>query len=189
MKAKQMSLEKIQIDLLPYSPAHWLAMLESSEKFREQFGLALADGLRDLLVGNASDDWLESLRAARQADPWIHGFGIVNRDHNTVIGNAAFKGPPDHEGIVEIGYGVAPAYEGRGCATQAVLQLVRFASQHNSVRVVRAHTLPTVNASTRVLEKCGFTHVGEVAHFEDQDLVWRWERTLTPSDPALTFNP
>jgi ribosomal-protein-alanine N-acetyltransferase len=45
--------------------------------------------------------------------------------------------------------------------------------------VVRAHTLPNPNASTRVLTKCGFHRVGEVIDPED-GLVWRWER----NDPA-----
>jgi len=43
------------------------------------------------------------------------------------------------------------------------------------VRLIRAHTLPEPNASTRVLQKCGFEQVGEVTDAED-GLVWRWER-------------
>lgn len=42
-------------------------------------------------------------------------------------------------------------------------------------RRTRAHTLPERNASTRVLEKCGFTLVGEVVD-PDDGVVWRWER-------------
>jgi len=37
---------------------------------------------------------------------------------------------------------------------------------------------PAANASTRVLEKCGFRHTGTV-HDPVDGLVWRWER-----DPA-----
>jgi RimJ/RimL family protein N-acetyltransferase len=40
--------------------------------------------------------------------------------------------------------------------------------------IVRAHTLPERNASTRILEKCGFTFRGEILDPED-GLVWRWE--------------
>jgi len=52
---------------------------------------------------------------------------------------------------------------------------VSFAFRHGQVRVVRAHTLPEANASTRVLTKCGFQRIGEVIDPED-GLVWRWER-------------
>jgi ribosomal-protein-alanine N-acetyltransferase len=72
-------------------------------------------------------------------------------------------------------YGVVPAYEGRGYATEAAGALLRFAAEDDRVRLVRAHTLPEANASTRVLRKCGFVHIGEVVDPED-GLVWRWER-------------
>jgi hypothetical protein len=51
------------------------------------------------------------------------------------------------------------------------------------VKLVRAHTLRTPNASTKVLKKCGFEFVGEV--FEPDDgLVWRWH--LAATDPRRT---
>jgi [ribosomal protein S5]-alanine N-acetyltransferase len=53
--------------------------------------------------------------------------------------------------------------------------LVEFAAADQGVRIVRAHTLPERNASTRVLEKCGFEFTGEVVDPEDGP-VWRWER-------------
>lgn len=69
----------------------------------------------------------------------------------------------------------APQFAGQGYATEAATALVRFALASGQVRLVRAHTLPVANASTRVLLKCGFRHVGEVIDPED-GLVWRWER-------------
>jgi RimJ/RimL family protein N-acetyltransferase len=44
----------------------------------------------------------------------------------------------------------------------------------SAVRIVRAHTLPQANASTRVLEKCGFAHAGAIDDPED-GWVWRWD--------------
>ena len=110
------------------------------------------------------------------ADPWIHGFMLVHRDTGGVVGRCGFKGPPDGDGMVEIAYGVNPEHEGKGYATEAAGALVSYAFGHREVRVVRAHTLPEWNASTRVLTKCGFRRVGEVVDPED-GLVWRWEKT------------
>ena len=59
-------------------------------------------------------------------------------------------------------------------ATQAATALVQHAGTHAAVKIIRAHTLPEKNASTRVLEKCGFRFVGEAIEPED-GLVWRWE--------------
>jgi [ribosomal protein S5]-alanine N-acetyltransferase len=39
---------------------------------------------------------------------------------------------------------------------------------------VQAHTSSEHNASTKILEKCGFTLQEEFTHPED-GLIWRWE--------------
>ena len=119
--------------------------------------------------------WLSLLDGSGQADPWVHGFTLVHRISDTAVGQCGFKGPPDADGMVEIAYGVNPAHEGKGYATEAAGALVRHAFSQPQVRLVRAHTLPQANASTRVLGKCGFQYTGEVIDPED-GLVWRWER-------------
>ena len=123
-----------------------------------------------------SPAWLAQLRASSSAEPWVHGFAVVNRESRSVIGNVGFKGPPDEEGMVEIAYGIAPVFQGRGYATQAAGVCVAFAFGDDRVRLVRAHTLAAPNASTRVLEKCRFEHIGEVVD-PDDGLVWLWERS------------
>jgi len=119
--------------------------------------------------------WLALLDGSSSIDPWIHGFVLMHRDTENVIGKCGFKGPPGADGAVEIAYGVAPEHQGKGYATEAAAALVSYAFSHGQVRVVRAHTLPEPNASTRVLTKCGFRRVGEVID-PDDGLVWRWER-------------
>lgn len=122
-----------------------------------------------------SADWLERVRGATSADPWICGFTMVRRDDGAPVGSCAYKSPPDSEGVVEIAYGVAPEHQGRGYATEAAQLMVLHAFE-NGVRMVRAHTLPEPNASTRVLSKCGFAYVGEVVD-PDDGLVWRFEKS------------
>lgn len=171
-------LETARLRLVPCMPDHLLALLEHPEDFERLVGLPLADGLRGFYVsGEVSPDWLGALRAAagEPADPWRHGFFIVETSAGIVIGSAGFKGPPDAAGMVEIAYGVVPAREGQGFATEAAGALMRFAAADRRVRLLRAHTLPQANASTHVLRKCGFVHVGEVVD-PDDGLVWRWER-------------
>lgn len=176
-----MAIETVHLRLLPYSPEHLLALLDSPQRFEEQIGLRAADGLRDFLVSDeVGPAWLTRLRASPAADPWVHGFAVVHQESCAVIGHAGFKGPPDEDGMVEIGYGIVPGYQGRGYATEAAAAVVAFAFGTGRVRLVRAHTLPTPNASTRVLAKCGFERSGEVVDPED-GLVWRWERTQKPA--------
>lgn len=118
--------------------------------------------------------WMARLRASTSANPWTHGFAITHRHEGRVIGSCGYKGPPGRDGVVEIAYAVDPEYQGRGYATEAARALVDYAWERQEVRVVVAHTLPEPSASTRVLTRCGFVHVGEVVDPED-GLVWRWE--------------
>ena len=121
-----------------------------------------------------SGDWLARVRAANSADPWICGFVMVHRASDAAIGNCGYKSPPSPDGVVEIAYGVDPRYQGLGYATEAAHAMVAYALASGRVRIVRAHTRPEPNASTRVLTKCGFEQVGEVVD-PDDGLVWRWE--------------
>jgi RimJ/RimL family protein N-acetyltransferase len=174
IEASAFAKETARFRLTPLSPEHWLALIEGEEQFAKCFGVPAANGLR-AFVEYASPAWLAALRASKQADPWVHGFAIVHSESQSVIGTVGFKGPPDADGMVEIAYGIAPDFQGHGYATEAAQAGVEFAFGCDRVRLVRAHTLPTPNASSRVLTKCGFQRTGEVVDPEDGP-VWRWER-------------
>jgi [ribosomal protein S5]-alanine N-acetyltransferase len=138
--------------------------------------LAQIEGMVPADRAEVSEEWLAQARASTAADPWVHGFSMVDRLSGAVVGSCGFKGPPDAEGVVEIAYGVQPPYQGLGYATEAAWALVGFAFEAAQVRVVRAHTLPVDSASTHVLTKCGFRCLGDVIDPEDGP-VWRWERS------------
>jgi [ribosomal protein S5]-alanine N-acetyltransferase len=135
--------------------------------------LAMVDAMRPEDRAEVSPVWLAALHASKSIDPWEHGFSIAHRDTGRTVGSCGFKGPPA-DGVVEIAYGIDPEHQGKGYATEAADALTSFAFGQN-VRTVRAHTFSEANASTRVLTKCGFRHVGQVVDPED-GLVWRWER-------------
>jgi RimJ/RimL family protein N-acetyltransferase len=164
------------LHLRPLSPAELLALREGDEQFSAESHLKPADGLRAMLVSDeVSPAWLERLRAAADRDPWQFGFVVLEKMTGVAVGMAGFKGPPDDQGIVEIAYGIAPAYGGRGYATEAAKGLVEFASRDDRVQRIRAHTIAERNASTSVLTKAGFELRGAVIDPEDGP-VWRWER-------------
>ena len=144
-------------------------VLNSVNEIREQI-----EGLSDDLRAEVSPLWLEKALAATESDPWMHGFKATLREDGTIIGGAAFKGPPSEDGFVEIAYGIEPDHQGHGFATEAARALIAFARQTAGVRVVRAHTKHDNIASSRVLTKCGFRFVGDVIDPED-GLVQRWE--------------
>jgi RimJ/RimL family protein N-acetyltransferase len=144
-------------------------LLQSSEQV-----LASIDAMSPADRAEVSPDWLARVKSSTSADPWTHGFAVVQRGSGTVVGMCAYKGPPNADGEVEIAYGIQPEYQGRGYAKEVARALVAFALGSGRVRLVCAHTRPEENASTHVLTKCGFEWIGEVMDPED-GLVWRWE--------------
>jgi RimJ/RimL family protein N-acetyltransferase len=174
------SLETARLTLQPYTPAQLLALREGVGAFEERIGggVRAGEGLREFFVSDeVSPQWLERLRSAPGADPWVFGFAVIHHEDQCVIGAASFKGPPDRDGVVEIAYGIVPAYQGQGYATEAATALVAFAMERVDVCTIRAHTMPDNNPSMRVLAKSGFQLVGDVIDAED-GLVCRWERTV-----------
>ena len=179
-----MAIETAHLQLVPFSPEALLGLIEGVGQFEARSGLRAADGLREFFVSDAvSPDWLAQLRASTGPDPWLHGFAVVDREDRSVIGSAGFAGPPDDSGTVEIAYGIVPSRQGRGLATEAARALIAFASASARVRRIRAHTLPEANASTRVLEKCGFERIGEIVDPRD-GTIWRWAPS---SASGITF--
>jgi len=173
------AMETARLTLQPYTPDQLLALRDGVSAFEDRIGLQAAEGLREMFVSDdVSPRWLALLQATTQPDPWVFGFAVIQREERCVIGGASFKGPPDDDGVVEIAYGIAPAYRGSGYATEAASALVAFAVERVDVRTIRAHTLPDGNASMRVLVKSGFQLVGDVMDPED-GLVCRWERTVS----------
>jgi RimJ/RimL family protein N-acetyltransferase len=147
------------------------ALLAGDAVFTARFGRPVAPGyldfpevlpvLRDALTAGTPPEWYSHL--------------IIDAASGTVVGFGGYKGPPV-DGVVEIGYSVAPGWRRRGHATEATRLWIERA-RVGGVAVVCAHTLAEANASTRLLERCGFTKVEE---FDDEEVgaVWRWELSL-----------
>jgi RimJ/RimL family protein N-acetyltransferase len=168
-------MEASKIHLIKHTPEGLRALLKGTDVPAYLEGIRVVEGVRDFLASpDVSPEYLSKLEASTVADPWTHGFAVIHLPDRAMIGMAGYKGPPGIEGVVEIAYAIVPAYQGRGYATEGAGALVSRAFDDDKVRVVIAHTLPEKNASTRVLQKCGFKLIGEVMDPED-GRVWRWE--------------
>jgi ribosomal-protein-alanine N-acetyltransferase len=173
-----------RLELRPFTPQSLLALVESEAAFERVFGVPPAPGLRGFFAsGEIPPQWFELLRQAPGADPWTFGFAVVDRASHVVVGSAGFKGVPN-AGVAEVAYGIVPSFENQGYATETLGELINFAAKDGRVKTLRAHTLPARNASTRVLQKNGFLHQGEVID-PDDGAVWRWERPSSVAGQAL----
>jgi RimJ/RimL family protein N-acetyltransferase len=105
-------------------------------------------------------------------------FFIHRVEDDAVVGEigAAFV----EEDTIEIGYAIVESVWGRGHATDAVRAIVALARREPAIARVLAHTPLDRPASGRVVEKAGFTSVGEVVdeHEGAAIRVIRWELRL-----------
>jgi RimJ/RimL family protein N-acetyltransferase len=120
--------------------------------------------------------------------PWQTYWLIVLRPRSleNIVGAGfvGFKGYLNAEGETEIGYGIAPQYQGKGYMTEAVRALCDWAFEHPGCRAVTATT--AVNpASDRVLEKVGAVIVAQ----DEKSVNWKIYRPGSQSGQILESGP
>jgi len=92
---------------------------------------------------------------------WLAWYAVrIDTDDPVLCGSVGFKGPPDEQGIVEIGYSVLPEFQVQGLATEMVTAIVKWAKRQHQVKRVEAETNIDNKASIRVLEKNNFNRIG-----------------------------
>ncbi|GIP62726.1 N-acetyltransferase [Virgibacillus pantothenticus] len=108
-------------------------------------------------------------------DPLQLGWGpwfISDKANNQMVGDAGFKGKPDLERKVEIGYGIIDSARNQGYATEAVEALVKWAFASSYVDKVIAECFVTNLPSIKVLEKVGMSRIA----VEKNMLKWEISR-------------
>ena len=166
-------IETPNLLLIPCELSHFEAILTDHAELASLLGVSLAD---EWLGFPAAQEAMRPCYEYLKANPSVLGWWtylfIHGADHR-LIGVGGFKGRPNAEGVVEIGYALAPVYRGRGLATEAARGMMKYAFSHREVSRVEAHTLAEKNASVRVLEKLGMKYVGAVSDPKDGE-VWHW---------------
>ena len=88
-----------------------------------------------------------------------HGYGrfaVIHKADHTIIGFCGVKYLPELQGT-DLGYRFLPEYWGQGIATEACTAMVKDAFERLQLEKIYAFVEPENTASSRVLEKLGFT--------------------------------
>ena len=89
-----------------------------------------------------------------------------------MIGDIGFKGKPDSEKTVEIGYGIQPSAQNKGYAAEAVKEIIKWAFTFENVNKIIAECHDENIASIKVLEKLHMRKTGS----ENNMLKWELEK-------------
>lgn len=110
------------------------------------------------------DRWLltiriEDVRKHPDWAPWLVR-AIVAKDRPVMLGYVNFHGPPNTEGLAEVGYEMFGPHRRRGFAEEAVRALFAWALKKPGVAGFRAAVGPWNEPSLMMVKKLGFSEVG-----------------------------
>ena len=114
---------------------------------------------------------LEYYKIIGYNEPWI---SYYLQDAGEFVGICSFKGKPDNDNRVEIAYWTFDEYLGKGYGSKMCALLLEIIDSHGAYTAY-AQTLPEINASTAILTKNGFVHIGNATD-SDVGEVWEWVR-------------
>jgi RimJ/RimL family protein N-acetyltransferase len=114
-------------------------------------------------------------------EPWLYRVAQL-RETGVVVGRVGFHAPPDQDGVVEIGYSVAPAYRRQGLATEMAVGLMRWGAD-NGATACLASVRPDNTPSLAIIERLGFARTGEQID-EIDGLEWIFTLPLTGTLPT-----
>jgi len=160
-----------RLGLLPLT-AHQLSQYVAAPELLEQeLGFPISRDVVTDTLRRAIGLKISKIRMAEESfHPWFTYWLIVISEKPYGVGLVGFKGHPDSKGEVEIGYGIDPAYQGKGYMTEAVRSLIGWAFQHEDcLSVIAPNTQKSNVASNRVLEKVGM----KIYHETTDALFWR----------------
>ncbi len=141
---------------------------------REKFGRLLRANIPLSWPPETLKDALPFFRKLLIENPelgqWLLWYAIkIDCDERILCGSVKFKGAPDNEGKIEIGYSVLPEFQQKGFATEMVGGLIRWVREQNGVVRIDAQTTIDNVGSICVLKKNGFIQFENAG---DQDSVW-----------------
>ncbi|WP_210489007.1 GNAT family N-acetyltransferase [Rufibacter aurantiacus] len=99
-------------------------------------------------------------------------WAIVLKKEQTMAGDLCFKGEPDENGEVEIGYGTYPDYQQQGIMREAIDGLLNWCARRPDIITVIAETEAGNTPSEKILERNGFQK-----DCQSRDNTW-WKREV-----------
>jgi ribosomal-protein-alanine N-acetyltransferase len=164
-------IETPHLHLIACEMAHLEAFLRDRRELERMLGITIPDNWPTF--PDTIEHIYQHLKANPAAPEW--GFHLfVHAGDRTLIGEGGFKGGPDANRVVEIGYAIIPEYRRRGLATEAARGLTRYAFSHPEVNIVQAHTMPDGTASINVLKKLGMKFMGTIIDDPEDGEVFQW---------------
>ena len=166
-----------RLHITPLSHEQLIKYLRANDLLEEELGLTKTGRLVSKDVKQMVETFtLPKIKEATAEHFIFYTFWIVvEKSASIIVAELGFKGPPDKNGAVEIGYGTMPGNEGRGFMTEAVAGMYEWAKEQKGITTMLASINKTNRASLRIVQKNNF----ELYQQKGEMLWWR-KNTYAP---------
>lgn len=165
-----------RLKLRPLSLAQLTTYMKANDKLEKELGInpggrIIAPEVKDMFEFYS---FPKMKLASEEARLFLTFWIVIDIESNQIVSELGFKGTPDQNSEVEIGYGTFPHQERKGYMTEAVGIVCKWALSRIDVRGVLAETDMRNAASIRVVQKNGFVQFAET----NKMLWWRKTRPM-----------
>lgn len=109
---------------------------------------------------------------------------VIEKASDRYIGGVSVRPVGGDPAILDLGYALAPAWQGQGFATEALAALVRHAFEQRSAERIFATIFVGNRTSKRLVERLGFQHEGTLRRVVRKRGVWMDEWLYAITRPA-----
>ena len=150
--------------LIPFTLEVTKALIAGDTSILPKLGLQLTSFWPDQEAIDTFPKIIKNLELV-QEPTGFESYMVVHRESMTVIGDAGFKGLPNADGEVDIGYAIIEQAQNRGYGLETAKGLTNWAFQQPGVKAVTARCLLDNAPSARVLVKLGMQQVSTTEEF------------------------
>ncbi len=164
-----MSIKQIlsnRLIFIPFTLDVATAVLAGNLEILESYGLKINKNWPDDECMETLPKIIKNLKLVVEPtgfESWM----IVKQDNRMVIGDAGFKGKPNTNGEVDIGYSIIEEEQKRGYGFETAKILTDWAFSQSEVNSITASCFINNIASARILEKIGMQEISR-----DKEMIY-----------------
>ena len=144
-----------------------VSLFESTEDVSIYEGKPYSNPHRVLMDKSGPLRWrVPQVRSNPSVNKWFVRW-MVEKSTREIVGSVSFHGPPDEQGMMEIGLGVHSNFQRLGYAAEALTGMWSWVVEQPGVELLRYTVAPDNLASVALVEKFGFARVGQQIDPED----------------------
>ena len=169
------SILTARLALIPLNLNQLELVVQEPEVFEASLNIIMMRAWMTERVHRAISMKLDKMQKADNTQhDWLTYWLIVIKEELVGAGMLGFKGFRDEKGATEIGYGIDPAYQGKGYMSEAVRALIDWAFTHPFCNVITATEVENP-ASARLLERVG----AQLVSVSDYSTSWEIRKLLS----------